>query len=401
MLGGSFRPVLRFIRASASIRLEMAFPWRYGFRTADFVRRQLDCIERWMKMTTAPSVCSDTVTPLATQVNSTPMPLPRDFEKRRRYETRGRRKSLKRLRQSRGESSRGSPVRSIKAPKVLSILGAPQVTGAFFDSLQRYVQCHRALKVDLGQVEEVSLDALAYLLAIARDHSARCGLRGTFPRLPEAMEFVQKSGFLTYLSSNVDQLQPEDDTYGIYRGSLADPLIAERLVLFVQKHLSIPCDTAMTKAVYTVLIECMANTCNHAFRRGKMLPIRHWYVMARYRRSSHCVEFAFLDSGLGIPATIRRNFMDKLRQIARNGDADLIASALAGAFRTRTRLRERGKGLPRIQANVAKGHLSDLRIQSLKGCVVITGNAPPDLSTSNWGLRGTLLTWKVSSTLLS
>jgi hypothetical protein len=176
------------------------------------------------------------------------------------------------------------------------------------------------------------------------------------------------------------------------------PDVAEQLVVFLQTALNDHRDTALTRAIYATIIECMANTNNHAFgvprlyRQGK-----HWYAMAWNDKKNGFMEFAFIDTGAGIPKTVRKHWGEKLfAMIGKCSDANLIKAALEGKFlRSQTGLKQRGKGLPRIARHAADKLITRLMVRSLKGLVTLREDGSGAVDDKAWMFQGSLLSWRV------
>jgi hypothetical protein len=119
--------------------------------------------------------------------------------------------------------------------------------------------------------------------------------------------------------------------------------------------------------------------------------------MAAHREHLKPLHFTFLDNGLTIPATIRRNLGEYLADIAgvllpvvQTQDHRLIESALKGDFRTKTGVVYRGKGLPKIYEYSNNRNIENLVVISRNGYVGVANGIVKDL---NEKFYGTLLSW--------
>ena len=74
-------------------------------------------------------------------------------------------------------------------------------------------------------------------------------------------------------------------------------------------------DNLSTKRLYPMLVELMTNTKQHAYNdKGHM--ISNWYVFAEDVGDE--VRFVFLDTGVGIPNTLRYKIVEGLEQFFSN-----------------------------------------------------------------------------------
>lgn len=290
-----------------------------------------------------------------------------------------------------------NPVGSLSAPRSLTVPSGPEAA-QFFINLQNRVRCKRpVLFLDLSRVRDVTLEALAYLLSIVLDRTGSdCKVSGNLPKDPAARELFRRSGFLDFMLTR-DGLPPHDERlFSIHRGHNVDTQSADALITFVMRAFSLTNNTPLTRSLYRTLVECMANTNNHAYAS---LTIRRrrkfWYVAASVNMVKNTVDFVFLDSGDGIPATIRTHWAEWFKSlVVEPDDAKLLRSAVQGEFRTRTKQHKRGKGLPSIHSQVKQGQLENLAIRSLKGRVSASGEEL-EATPMSWRFQGTLLSWSV------
>lgn len=101
-----------------------------------------------------------------------------------------------------------------------------------------------------------------------------------------------------------------------------------------------------------------------------------------------------MDTGEGIPSTVRKNFSEKLDILKIKGEDKYIISALNGDFRTSTHKLYRGKGLPKIREICSKEKIVNMRI--------ITNKADAHVKKEGYSshiinkpLIGTLYNWQI------
>ena len=77
----------------------------------------------------------------------------------------------------------------------------------------------------------------------------------------------------------------------------------------------------------------MSNVYFHAYTNDELMkPV--WYMYAEY--TNNCVRFIFVDTGMSIARTVRRNsiYEKVVKKLNIDNDSKLIKSAFDGAFRT-------------------------------------------------------------------
>ena len=159
------------------------------------------------------------------------------------------------------------------------------------------------------------------------------------------------------------------DKVQIVNGKVTDQEVARKMCIFVIEKLKT--DKIFTNTLFKTLIELMSNAVHHAYNtNNEELMYPCWYIYAEYVNDNK-VQFIFVDTGLGIANTVRKNFLEKIR-LKSNSDSGLIESAFNGEFRTETGKKNRGLGLPAIKDFVLRGNLNDFFVLSGKGSYKLT-----------------------------
>ncbi len=290
---------------------------------------------------------------------------------------------------------------SLVAPENFSLLDHTDETLQYFrhvkDCIRKAVPGD-SLFFDLSSIKSASPDAFLYIIALIHNNrklnSLQITCHGNEPREEEPRKTLIRAGFFHYVSSKAFHPRESDDALlRIYRGFVPDPTYAGKLCDFVHKRTSHEVDRSQTKRLYAMLIELMSNTKQHAFHVDNQydLAFLNWYAYAE--DLGDFVRFVFLDTGFGIPSTIRKSFFEHIPLLS--SDARFIASALRGDFRTDTGQKHRGKGLPEIYDSVKKGIIRSLTIFSGRGlCLTNEKNEIVEKTLSSV-FNGTLFSWTI------
>lgn len=276
------------------------------------------------------------------------------------------------------------------APENFSLRSNVDIVVAFFAKLIKALEEGDSIKIDLSHVKNISSDVILYLLSILDMFKQKKGVwrvKGNAPRDPKCRELFIESGFYNYVNSkmppsfdNRNFLSVKGGTFGM----LVDGKFAEKVIDFSVQCLNTT-KSLITKKIYAILIACMANTREHAYTVDDYN--RRWWATALYDENNKKVNFTFLDNGMGIPETVKKNVWEKF---LRESDNKLITSALRGELRTRTGDPWRGKGLPSINEYYQKGIIKNLVIISNRGYVNHENQEERDLNDI---FHGTLLSW--------
>lgn len=217
--------------------------------------------------------------------------------------------------------------------------------------------------IDSSKVVNVTTDALVYILAILYNIKLnivhRYSFKGNLPISDDARNVYLESGFMNYVKTKRATMPKTSDKIQILSGQRTEPMIAGRVCDFVIS--SFNQDYRFTLNLYKTLIELMSNTFQHAYHKSKMKP--YWYLYAI--DLGNTIQFTFIDTGEGIPNTVKRKWVEKIPFAGR--DCDLMYSAFMGESRTETNLYNRGHGLPALYEKVIKGQLINFFSLSGKG----------------------------------
>jgi len=284
----------------------------------------------------------------------------------------------------------------IAVPNNFSIINNTEEVLTFFHDINTYVKNGRKIRLVMKDIQAMTADAILYMLSQLHFHkhnSRNYNISGDCPNDPVAQSLFVNSGFYQYVKSQLPKGLPRDhNVLTIKTGDNVDPVTAGTVVQFARGKIS-SIDKKKSKSIYSTMIECMANTKEHAYwkQNGK------WWLMAHYAQKSNRVHFSFLDNGLTIPNTIRKNLKDyvlniagKVLPITSTGDTSLIASALRGEFRSKTGYLYRGKGLPKIFQHSNTGKIDNLIVVSRNGIVNASNVQSGDMRNM---FHGTLLCW--------
>lgn len=207
---------------------------------------------------------------------------------------------------------------------------------------------------------------------------------------------LRRAGFFQYVESKIfSPIESEGKLLRINRGAEPNPEYAKKLCDFIHNRTNNKIDRIQTKRFYAMLIELMNNTRQHAFDDKSVMrhnsALHNWYSYAEDLDDE--IRFVFLDTGLGIPATIQRSFFEKIQSLT--SDAKLMASALRGAFRTKTGDRYRGKGIPEIYESAINHYISNLIIISGRGMCIIEEDGNILEEDFDMKFSGTLFSWTI------
>lgn len=274
-------------------------------------------------------------------------------------------------------SFKTTPSMQVIVPEDFSLVNNTEETMRFFvafskeiEQAQRYTQFF----IDSSQVRTVTVDALIYLLAILENNQKitikkQYTYYGNFPNHDEAKKVYQESGFTKYVRAKNKILPTNTEKKRIIRGGQNDPNVAAQFCRFVIEKLGKRREE--TTSLFIILIELMSNVFHHAYERNS---VKCWYIYAEH--IDDYIRFVFVDTGVGIAKTVRKNFKEKVRALfgLNIGDGDLLRSTFSGDFRTQTKEGYRGNGLSTVRERVYTGPFKQFEAISGSGKCLISAD---------------------------
>lgn len=265
-----------------------------------------------------------------------------------------------------------------KAPKNFSIEENVEETFKFFEEIFKYIRSNpsntnnKTIYVDSSEVLKVSESTLMYLYAVINDVKfSNYDISGNHPKNPDVKELYRRIGFNRLLRRRkVEQKEYDGGNVLIYRGDSVNPALTATACKFITSKSDIK-----KAEIYGPVIELMGNTVQHAYSDYEKLE-KKWQIFVKNDKEG--INFIFLDTGKGIPGTVRKNKLELLKKVfptvLNYNESEILKSAFEGKFRTRTNLENRGKGLPQIHELMLSKSITQAAVYSGKSMCKIINN---------------------------
>jgi hypothetical protein len=245
------------------------------------------------------------------------------------------------------------------APANFSLVDNTTEVLSYFREAHLRMRKKERIVFDMENVARLTPDAIALLVANVNDSRFRSGqdVSGSVPRDATAARMIEESGFYEHVQTRRKHARARKHVL-LHRITLnrVENEQAKAVSEMAVKHLYN--DGRRIRPLYEVLIECMANTNNHAqpSHRGMY---DWWLFLYNDPDKPRCV-FTFLDLGVGIfrSLPVRNFWRDPLRATGLKGNLSILDKLFAGEISSRTGMRERGKGIPRIHHHATGGTFS-------------------------------------------
>jgi hypothetical protein len=287
---------------------------------------------------------------------------------------------------------------TIESPAILSFIFNLEPTVEFFNKIEKAMLSGNSIKLDLSKITNLTGDSILYLLSSISNSSGARLIRGNNPNNSSARNYLQASGFYNYVNAQNYAYRPIDQNFfAIRRGALVETDILSHAINFsISKSNNNSQITRFLKnQIYRSLNEGMGNVIEHAYSKNKIT--KYWWLMVEYLEKERKLRFYVLDNGVGIPTTIAKKFKEKAYEIlyglfSNHSDSEYILSALRGEFRSETKKKNRGYGLPEVREIAENKNISSFKIISNYGYVDVKLMRGQNLPSR---IYGSLLTWEI------
>lgn len=283
---------------------------------------------------------------------------------------------------------------TLKAPAVFSVMENTEEMLDFFSRLRSARSENHQVFIDLKDVKQITIDGVLLLLSKIQERTTGRGVSvgGNEPLDEEVRTVFAQSGFYDYVTHRPASYKRGGSPGVVKRheGKRVHETVCAELV----QHATQTIYGARRKqgGLYRVLIECMANTRDHA--KIGSVGREAWWVAVYHDSKTGIAHFAFLDNGVGVFRSGR--MVGYLRQLGDflklNTYPDLLRDILDAKLGSRTGLPYRGKGLPAIKRALDRGQLRNLKIVTNGAYLNAAERQGRSLRRE---FRGTCLTWEI------
>lgn len=291
---------------------------------------------------------------------------------------------------------------TIEVPRNFSLLENTEEVLGVFKRAAFLLSKRMQIEFNLEDVENITPDAIALLIAKIKDESFTRGLtvKGNKPKKKEPKQLFDDSGFLEHVrSAYVPPKNEKNLLLHQVSHKKVHPLIARQVCELAVRHSF--GDDIKFAPIYKIMIECMANTDNHA--NVKSEGVHNWWIFTYCNPVNNVTSFTFLDLGVGIynsnPVNrFRSQFLTATENLTNvnltsKDNLQLVPSLFSGdIYTSRTKDKKRGQGLPSIKE--LSSH------ENIKNFIIIANNVKTRLPQVQSEIlknkfNGTLLYWEL------
>lgn len=297
----------------------------------------------------------------------------------------------------------------IKAPANFSLINNIEEMLRFIDSLKRAFAKHRKVYVKLHKLKSMTDDAIVLLLSnVLEFKNAMIDFNGSRPYDVSIARRLEKSGFFDILYGNrKKEYWNKGESFSINKDKSmythatknVDSELTSELIENSAEYLW--GEKRRCRGVQRIFLELMQNTNNHASRHPGE---KYWWVNISLLNNPKRIGFSFIDYGMGIFTSLNTkgtnakfyNWINKIKQLCNPVDHhEVLRLMMLGDFHsTVTGHPYRGKGIPGIYNEIAKGSITKL--------VIISNDAYANTQDNDYhklrhSLQGTFVYWEIDA----
>lgn len=285
-------------------------------------------------------------------------------------------------------------------PANFSLVNNTEEVIAYFKDVARTFANREQVAFDLENVEQLTPDAIALLIAKVKDINFTRGLNmsGNAPLNPDLKKLFDDSNFLDHVSHSYHHPKNEKNLL-IHQQThkKVHPEIAKQVAEMAVSHTFK--DARKFQPIFKMMIECMANTDNHANLRAE--GIHDWWLFTYCDPNTNITSFSFLDLGIGIfnsnPVNTYKERLlkavEEITDLTIRNNPKLVPKLFSGEIYTsRTKDKTRGQGLPTLKECSENPHIRNFTIITNNVKISLPSLVTVELQNK---FNGTFLYWEL------
>lgn len=278
--------------------------------------------------------------------------------------------------------------KKIVLPEELSIINNTEQVLSDFNYYQSMLKEGYNIEFDLGKVESMTPETLAFLVANVADKNVvgNNHIKGNTPKNFGMTKMLLDSGFFNFVKTRSAKPKVKHRLIHKTTDYKVEVDEAKKACLLSVNHTF--GNNNKFRPLYEILIECMANTKNHAYKANQ--PKYDWWLFI-YKKPNNVTSITFLDLGIGIFNSYPVLHHVRLKKHIRS-NVNIVEDLYSGKIKSRTKSSQRGKGIPHIYNHSQNSNFSKFYL--------ITNNVFSNMKTGEkfkleHELNGTLYYWEL------
>lgn len=288
----------------------------------------------------------------------------------------------------------------VVAPENFSLVENTEALLGYFKENKKLLASRKQVEFNLREIKNLTPDAIALLVAKVKDENFthRLRVRGNSPQKTDLKDMFDASGFLDHVRSS---WKAEKDNKNLLIHQITNNKVENEIAKDISeravKHTF--GTNEKFRPIYEIIIECMANTKNHA---GMSEGEYNWWIFEYSNPTTKVTSISFLDLGTGIFNSVPVKDFKRLLSIKLQGktgldlipnfNLNLLSDLFEGKISSKTGMAERGQGLPLIYDRSNNQQIKNFTIISNDVYVKIPSRKSVTLKNK---FQGTFLYWEL------
>lgn len=268
--------------------------------------------------------------------------------------------------------TRENRFKAVVAPIDCSFINQPEMTIRFYNVIKQAFDDGMNVTVDLSQVLHFSETSAAVLMTFIKDKNVNQGraIKIIWPKDAKCTSKLRSLGLDKKINTEIDSrtILENFPTQKVSNLKVANQ-VAKSIVISSSRF--IYNDDRKLKELYSILIEMMANTNNHA--DGQKREKYNWWLFFFPDIDKRTIKFVFVDSGVGVFDSLPvkqyliRNPLSMFDTLLTQRASELhsiLRELISGNIKSSTGNPSRGRGLPLISDCSKTGHFEAFQMIS-------------------------------------
>ena len=290
------------------------------------------------------------------------------------------------------EYQRSLPRYKFDVPELFNLYDSPDTVIRFINETKEYARsinykCQADFNLEtVKSIDNGGIGMLLSLINFLAKHKVRS--YGNVPTESGTRDIFINSGFYDHVRSIQGQKAKTNDVFIVQSGSFTNSAGISKESRKIMRHL-MNVDNVSYRPVYSLIGEIISNSVEHAnpFKQDKNLLLSVHY-------DPGVVKVMVLDIGLGILATLKKKFKQKLVDLSTlTSEIQTLYNLFDKKYQSSTFESNRNKGLPKIKECYENNYISNLNVLTNGVLLDFTGKRSKKL-TANF--QGTYYYWEIT-----
>lgn len=292
------------------------------------------------------------------------------------------------------EYQRSLPRYKFDVPEMFHLYDSPEMVIRFVNDTKDFIRnlnyrCQAEFNLEgVKSIDNGGIGMLLSLINFLAKHKVNS--YGNVPLEQETKNIFINSGFYEHVRSIQGKKAKSNDVFIVQSGAFTNSMVISRESRKIMSHL-MGVENMSYKPVYSLIGEIISNSVEHA---NQQRQDKNWLLSVHYEPK--IVKVMVLDIGLGILATLKRKFRQKLVDVSTlTSEIQTLYNLFDKKYQSSTFESNRNKGLPKIKLCYESNYISNLNVLT-NGVLLDFSDKRSKKLAANF--QGTYYYWEITRT---